>query len=450
MQQKENKMGTMPVNKLLMSVSLPIMISMLVQALYNIVDSIFVAKYSPAGFTAISLAFPAQSLMISLAVGTGVGINSLLSRRLGEKRFDEANKAATNGIFLSFLSSLLFAVLGFVFSYKFFSTFTKDTEVINYGTEYLTICTVLSIGVFMQVTLERLLQATGNSLFSMFTQGAGAVMNIIFDPILIFGYLGFPEMGIKGAAIATVCGQIFAAVLGVVFNIKKNKEISLSFKGFRPSAGIIADIYRVGVPSIIMQSIVSVMTALVNKILDNDTAVSVMGAYFKIQSFIFMPIFGLTNGMVPIVGYNFGAKKKDRIYKTIHSSLFISMSVMAVGTLVFLFLPGILLKIFSADDALMKMGVPALRIMGMCFVTAGVCIVISSSFQAIGCGMYSLIISLVRQLIFLVPIVFVMKILFGLGAVWWAFPISDIISLIITLLLYANVKKKYIEPIKSE
>lgn len=447
---QENKMGVMPINKLLINMSLPIMISMLVQAMYNIVDSIFVAKYSSAGFTAVSLAFPVQSLMISIAVGTGVGINSLLSRRLGEKRFDQANKAAANGIFLAIVSALVFAVLGFFISKKFFAVFTQDSQVIEYGSDYLMICTVFSLGVFMQVTFERLLQATGNSIYSMYTQGAGAITNIILDPILIFGYFGFPSLGVAGAAIATITGQIVSMVMGIVFNITKNKEISISMKKFRPDLSIIADIYRVGAPSIVMQSIVSIMTALVNKILANDTAISVMGAYFKIQSFVFMPVFGLTNGMIPIVGYNFGAMKKDRIYKTIRSSLCISTSIMLIGTLIFLIFPPLLLKIFSADDALMTMGTPALRIMGSCFIIAGICIVISSAFQAIGRGLFSLIISLTRQLIILVPCVLALKLLFGLSAVWWAFPISDIISLIITLFLYRYAKKNYIEKIPGE
>lgn len=443
--QQENKMGTMPVNKLLMNVSLPIMISMLVQALYNIVDSIFVANYANEGFTAISLAFPVQSLMISISVGTGVGINSLLSRRLGEKRFDDANKAAVNGIFLSLVSWFVFAIAGFIISRRFFALFTKDSAVINYGTEYLTICTVFSIGMFMQVTLERLLQSTGKSIYSMFTQGIGAVINIILDPVLIFGLFGLPQLGVKGAAVATVIGQITAAFTGIIFNVKKNREISISMKGFHPDKAIITDIYRVGIPSIIMQSITSVMTAIVNKILGNDTAISVMGAYFKIQSFVFMPIFGLTNGMVPIIGYNFGAKKKERIYKTIHSGLFVAISIMLIGTLTFLLLPQYLLRIFDADEALMTMGIPALRILGASFVIAGICIVISSTFQAIGCGFFSLTISLTRQLVFLVPTALIFKILFGTEAVWWSFPISDIFSLIVTLLLYKYAKKKYIE-----
>lgn len=445
--QEENKMGTMPINKLIINVSLPIMISMLVQALYNIVDSIFVANYANEGFTAVSLAFPVQSLMISLAVGTGVGINSLLSRRLGEKRFDDANKAAVNGIFLSFVSWAVFAVAGFIISRRFFALFTKDTAVIDYGTDYLTICTVFSIGAFMQVTLERLLQATGKSIFSMFTQGIGAVVNLILDPILIFGLFGLPSFGVKGAAVATVIGQMTAAMAGIIFNLKKNKEISISMKGFRPDRVIITDIYRVGVPSIVMQSITSVMTAILNKILGNDTAISVMGAYFKIQSFVFMPIFGLTNGMVPIIGYNFGAGYKERIYKAIRSGLFISVSIMLIGTLAFLLLPGQLLRIFDADDALMNMGIPALRILGSSFVIAGVCIVVSSAFQAIGCGFFSLVISVTRQIVFLIPMALILRIISGIDAVWWSFPISDVFSLIAALALYRYARKKYIENI---
>jgi len=421
---------------------------MLVQAMYNIVDSIFVAKYSAAGFTAVSLAFPVQSLMVSVSVGTGVGINSLLSRRLGEKRFDEADKAAQNGIFLSVLSALFFAIAGFIISKKFFAVFTDDPDVITFGSDYLMICTVFSIGVFMQITLERLLQATGNSIYSMYTQGVGAIINIILDPIFIFGYFGVPEMGVKGAAVATVIGQITAAIIALFLNIKKNKEISVSMKGFRPDLKSIKDIYSVGVPSIIMQSIVSVMTALMNKILGNDTAISVMGAYFKIQSFIFMPVFGLTNGMIPIVGYNFGARKKDRLFGTVKLSIIISTSIMIIGTILFLVIPRYMLKIFNADESLMNMGVPALRIMGLGFATAGICIVISSVFQAINCGMYSLTISVTRQLIFLIPLAFVIKLLFGLSFIWFAFPISDMVSLILTLVLYKKAKTKYLDTLK--
>ena len=312
---KENKMGVMPVGKLLINVSLPMMISMFVQALYNVVDSIFVAQVGDSALAAVSLAFPVQMLMVAVSVGTGVGINSLLSRRLGEKRFDDANKAATNGVFLCVASSVVFALFGLFFATPFFRAFTADETIVQMGVQYLSICTIFSLGVFVQVAMERILQATGVTIYNMLMQGAGAITNIILDPILIFGWFGLPAMGVAGAAIATVIGQFVAMGLGILFNIKKNHEVSMSFKGFKPDGRIIGEIYKVGVPSIIMQAIGSVMNIGMNKILImfNATAVNVFGVYFKLQSFIFMPVFGLTNGMIPIVGYNYGARKKERI-----------------------------------------------------------------------------------------------------------------------------------------
>lgn len=436
---KENKMGVMPVNKLLITMSWPIMVSMLVQALYNIVDSIFVGMYNPNALTAVSLAFPVQSLMIAFSVGTAVGINSLLARRLGEKHFDDANAAAANGLFIAFISSVAFAVLGAIFSGVFVSAFTQNQEVIVMGKQYLVICTVFSMGMFLQVTAERLLQATGQTIYNMVTQMTGAIVNIILDPILIFGLLGFPEMGIVGAAVATVIGQFVGMGLALFLNYKKNHEISIKFKGFKPNGRIIGDIYKVGFPSIIMQSITSVMTVGMNKILGSDNAITVFGIYFKLQSFIFMPVFGLSNGMVPIVGYNFGAKKKERIINTIKMAVILSVSIMFIGMVIFLIFSKQLLLMFGAADEVVTMGIPALRILSLAFCFAGVGIMISSVFQAIGNGVLSLLMSLVRQLIVILPVAFILNIIFGVNAVWYAFIIAEGVSLVFGLSLYKRV-----------
>ena len=314
--QQENKMGVMPVNKLLLSMSLPIMISMLVQALYNIVDSIFVAKISENALTAVSLAFPIQSLMIATATGTGVGVNAILSKSLGEKNFEKANKTAANGVFLAVLSYLLFVVVGIAATVPFYQSQTGDEEILGYGIQYLTIVCVASIGIFAQIIFERLLQSTGKTIYTMITQGTGAVINIILDPILIFGLFGMPEMGVAGAAAATVIGQVIAGIMGCIINEKVNREIKVEWRGFRPDMEIIGGIYKVGIPSIIMQAIGSLMTYGMNLILISftSTATAVFGVYFKLQSFIFMPVFGLNNGMVPIIAYNYGAGKRNRHY----------------------------------------------------------------------------------------------------------------------------------------
>ncbi len=443
---QENKMGTMPTNRLLITMSLPMVISMLVQALYNIVDSIFVAKISENALTAVSMAFPIQSLMIAFAAGTGVGINSYLSKSLGEKKFKEASDSAKNGIFLAFCTWIVFAILGFFFSKLFFTAMTDDKEIIAYGVSYLRIVTVVSLGVFMQVTFERLLQSTGKTIYSMFMQGTGAIINIILDPILIFGLLGFPKMGVKGAATATVIGQIVAMTLGMVFNTLKNKEINVSFIGFKPSARIIKKIYAVGFPSIIMQSITSVMTYLLNKICISftPTAVSVVGIYFKLQSFIYMPIFGLTNGLVPIVAYNYGARNKSRIISVFKLAVMISVSYMVVGVIIFWAIPQVLFSFFNASGEMLSIGIPALRIISLSFIPAGFCIIIISTFQALGHGIYSLIISVARQLVVLIPVAIITSKLFGLNAVWSAFPIAETVSLMLCIFFAVRVYKSSI------
>jgi putative efflux protein, MATE family len=444
----ENKMGIMPVPKLLITMSLPMMLSMLVQALYNIVDSMFVAKLSEEALTAVSLAFPAQTLMISISSGTGVGINALLSRNLGEKDFEGANRAARNGVFLAIVSCIIFAVVGGFGSELFFSLQTDNPAIISYGTQYLRIITVMSAGIFLQITFERLMQSTGKTFYNMITQGTGAIINIILDPIMIFGLFGFPRMEVAGAAVATITGQVVAVCMSLYFNQTKNKEISISFRGFRPHKKTIGIIYKVGVPSIIMQSIGSVMTFGFNKILlmFSSTAAAVFGVYFKLQSFIFMPVFGLNNGMIPIIAYNFGARKRSRITQTIRLSVAISMSIMALGTVIFLTCPALLLSsLFSASENMLAIGVPALKIISLHFLLAGYSIIISSTFQALGNGVYSLIVSAARQLFVILPIAYISAKLFGLSAVWWSFPIAELVSVLLCTLLFMRIYKEKIK-----
>ena len=427
----ENKMGTMPVPKLLISMSLPMMLSMLVQALYNIVDSMFVAKLSEDALTAVSLAFPIQTLMIAVASGTGVGINALLSRNLGEKDYKGANRAAKNGIFLAVLSFIIFAIIGGIGSHFFFSVQTKNPEIVAYGTEYLSIITICSFGIFMQITFERLLQSTGKTIYNMITQGTGAIINIILDPIMIFGLFGFPRLEVAGAALATITGQIVGVILAAFFNHTKNHEIDINMKGFRPHGRTIATIYKVGVPSIIMQAITSVMTFGMNKILlmFSSTATAVFGVYFKLQSFIFMPVFGLNNGMVPIVAYNYGAKKPDRVKKTIKLAIFSAVAIMAVGLAAFELAPGALLSLFDASENMLAIGTPALRIIALSFVLAGFCIISMSVCQAIGNPIYSLVVSVCRQLVVLLPVAWLLSQTGNLTLVWLAFPIAELMSL---------------------
>lgn len=441
---KENKMGSMPIHTLLLNMAIPMMISMMVQALYNIVDSLFVSRISENALTAVSLAFPIQNLMIAIATGTGVGINALLSRSLGENNQKEANEAAKNGIFLAFLSSIVFFFFGLFGSRFFFHTQTDISEIIEGGTLYLQICTMLSFGIFGVITFERLLQATGRTLYSMITQTTGAVINIILDPIFIFGLFGMPKLGVAGAALATVIGQIASCILAAVINVKKNKEISLEMKNFRPNLDTIKKIYAVGIPSIIMASISSVMTFGINKILMvfSSTATAVFGIYFKLQSFIFMPVFGLNNGMIPIIAYNYGAQKRKRITQTIRLSVIYATIIMIIGFFIFQIFPNKLLMMFDASEHMFSIGIPALRIISASFVFAGVSIVLSTVFQAVGKGMSSLIISLVRQLIILLPLAYILSNI-SLDAIWIAFPISELLALLVSILfLYQTYHQK--------
>ncbi len=448
---KENKMGVMPVNKLLLNMSLPMMVSMLVQALYNIVDSIFVAKLSENALTAVSLAFPIQTLLIALGTGTGVGVNSLLSKQLGERDLKQVSKTAMNGIFLAVLSYIAFVIVGIVGVRPFYASQVKDAdpEILTLGVQYLTIVCVCSFGLYAQLIFEKLLQSTGKTLYSMITQAVGAVTNIILDPILIFGLLGMPKLGVAGAAVATVIGQIVGGTLGLIFNIKVNKEITLSVKGFKPDGTTIGNIYKVGVPSIIMQAIGSVMTYGMNQILItfSSTATAVFGVYFKLQSFFFMPVFGLNNGLIPIVAFNYGAGKRSRVIKAVKCSLVYAFALLLVGFIVFETIPAVLLGMFEASDEMLAIGVPALRVIAVHFLIAWFCIIAGSVFQALGNGVYSLVVSVARQLVVLLPVAFILARLGGLQAVWWAFPIAELMSFCASSLFMILINKKVIKNI---
>ena len=440
-------MGTMPINPLLIKLSVPMMVSMLVQALYNVVDSIFVSHVSESALTAVSLAFSLQNVMIAVGVGTGVGVNALLSKSLGEKDQYRANKTAENGIFLAFCSFAVFFVIGLTCMKPYFYAQTNDMEIAQQGIRYLTVCSVFSLGLFMQTMSEKLLAATGRTNLSMCSQLIGAIVNIVLDPIFIFGYCGEALSGTTGAAVATVIGQFCGAGAAIFFNLKKNPDIQLNWRGFRPSAEAIKRIYIVGLPSIAMQCVGSVMTFLMNKILMafSATAVAVFGVYFKLQSFVFMPIFGMNNGMVPIISYNYGARKPDRVKKTIKLAMCYAEGIMLIGFLLFQFLPDKLLGLFSASEAMLAIGKPALRIICFHFLLAGMSIILSSTFQALGNGMFSLIISVCRQLVVLLPAAWLLS-KTGNNMVWWSFVIAELVSVTLSFVFFARLDKKIIEP----
>lgn len=451
MSAKENKMGVMPVTKLLFTMSGPMMISMVVQACYNIVDSIFVSQISENALNAVSLSFPLQQLMIAVCGGTAVGMNALLSRSLGAKDFDRANKIANTGIFLFICSYILFAVIGFFFARPFFLMQTKVEEIVEYGVDYASICMCLSVGIFAQFCFEKMLQATGRTFCTMVTHLIGTVVNIVLDPILIFGLFGFPKLDVAGAAVATVAGQMTAGFVAIIFNLKYNKDVHISWKLIRFNKEITREIYKIGLPSIIMQSIGSVMTFCMNKILlaFTTTATAVFGAYFKLQSFVFMPIFGLNNGMVPIIAYNYGAKKYERVKKTIIITIITAVSIMGVGTLLFELIPHVLLGMFNASLTMLEIGVPALRIIGTHFMLAGFCIIAGSVCQAIGNPHHSLVVSICRQLFVLLPAAWLLAQTDRLELVWLAFPIAECVSLLLSAIFLKKTLKKAKEKMKD-
>lgn len=432
--------------KLLLNMSLPMMVSMLVQAMYNIVDSIFVAKISEDALTAVSLAFPLQSLMIAVGAGTGVGVNALISRGLGEKKRDRVDAVAANGIFIYVLSYLAIAVLGFTAVRPFYNmqVGAGQENIMELGVTYLSIAMIFSFGLFGQFVFERILQATGRTLFTMISQMTGAIINIIMDPILIFGLLGFPKLGIAGAAIATVMGQIIAAIIACIYNLKKNTDVTISFKGFRPNGEIIKDIYIIGIPSIVMQSIGSVMTTGMNLILMgiSSTAAAVFGVYFKLQSFFFMPVFGLNNGLIPILSYNYGARNKKRMMNTLKYGYLIAFLFMMVGFVVFMLIPDRLLLLFDASETMLAIGIPALRKIAVHFLIAWFCIVSGTLFQAVGNAVYSMYVSVARQLVVLLPVAYVLAKIGGLSLIWWCFPIAEMMSLLISVVCLKLVMKK--------
>lgn len=442
---QENKMGVMPVKKLIITMSLPMMISMLVQALYNVVDSIFVSQIGEEALTAVTLAFPMQNLMIAMGSGTGVGINALLSRSLGEKNFTRSDDAANTGLLLTLFNFIVFLIIGVFFTRSFISSQTSNDLIIEYGHTYLSIICCFSVGIFFQMTFERLLQSTGKTLFSMISQSTGAIINIIFDPLLIFGIGPFPKLGVAGAAYATIMGQFIGATIGLICNLKYNREIKYSIKKIiSPKADVIKDIYFVGVPSILMMSIGSIMTYLMNLILGSfsSTATAVFGVYFKLQSFFFMPVFGLNNGLIPVLAYNYGARKKKRIVDSLKFALILALSIMVIGTVTFLTIPCVLLGFFHASEDMVAIGIPALRIICLSFPLAGVCIAMGSIFQAFSKSIYSLIVSVGRQLVVLIPAAWLLAQSGNLNNVWWAFPIAELASLALSVFFFIKLFKQ--------
>ena len=442
-------MGIMPVKKLIITMSLPMMISMLVQALYNIVDSIFVARLSEDALTAVTLAFPLQNLMIAVTSGTGVGVNALLSKSLGEKRFDRSDKAANTAIFLSFCNFAVFALIGMTLSPAFIHSQTQDTVVAGYGITYLRIVMGMSLGISFQIMLERLLQSTGRTLFSMASQLTGAIINIILDPIMIFGLFGCPAFGVAGAAYATVIGQTVAAMIGLILNLRYNSDIRISMHSIlQPNAKIIGRIYQVGVPSILMMAIGSLMTYMMNRILIgfSNTATAVFGVYFKLQSFFFMPVFGLNNGLIPVLAYNYGARNKSRIDEALKFSVGLAVCIMTIGTIIFHVAPDRLLDLFNASDDMRVIGVPALRIISLSFPVAGLCIAMGSIFQAFSRSIYSLIISVARQILVLIPVAWLLARTGVVTNVWFAFPIAEVASLIISVICFRRLYGEVVKP----
>ena len=450
---RENKMRTMPVGKLLFTMALPLAISMLVQAVYNVVDSIYVSRVSESAVTALSLAFPVQNLMIGFSTGIGVGMNALLSKSLGEGNRERANRAAGNGILLSLIAVVLFMIFGFVGARPYYAMQSTVAETVEGGTAYIAICSIWCGGIFLEIIGERLLQASGRTIYTLFTQGTGAVLNIILDPVFIFGveWLGIEPMGIAGAAVATVIGQWAAAVLAIIFNITKNPDVQFALKYFRPDGYIIKKILAVGIPSIIMMAIGSVMNFGMNQIFlrfreYGETAAGVFGIYFKLQSFVLMPLFGINNASISIIAYNYGARQPKRITGTLKCALGAAMAIMVGGTLLFQLIPDVLLGFFNPSDTFLALGRSALRIVSLHFPMAAIGIALSASFQAMGNGIYSTITSLMRQLVVLLPAAFLLSLTGDVHAVWWSFPIAEVVSMAISLFLYARIYRQRIKP----
>ena len=448
----QNKMGTMPVGKLLFTMALPMIIAMVIQALYNVVDSIFVSRISEKAVTALSLAFPIQNILIGFATGIGVGVNSLLSKSLGEHNQKAANRAAGNGIFLVFIATAIFILFGIFGARPYFAVQSDNAETVNGGTTYIAICCIGSLGILVEVLGERLLQSSGRTFYTLITQGTGAIVNIILDPIFIFGVepLGIPAMGIAGAAVATVIGQWIAAILAVIFNLKCNPDVQFSLEAIKPKKEAILPILTVGIPSIIMVGIGSIMNFSMNQILlgmdPQETAAGVFGIYFKLQSFFFMPLFGINNATISIVAYNYGARNPKRITGTLIRACISALSIMVLGLLVFQIFPDQLLSIFNPSDEFLRMGRGALRTISFCFPLAAFGIALTASFQALGDGIYSTIISLCRQMLVLLPAAYFLSLTGEVTNVWWAFPIAECASMLVTIVLFANIYRKKIKP----
>lgn len=450
MTERRNKLGTMPVGKLVVNVSFPLMISMLVQATYNVVDSIYLSRLGEQALAATTLAFPAQLLRIAVAVGTGIGVNSLVSRRLGAKKHNEVRAAATHGLILALLSSVLFMLLGFFASRPFISAFTDDPAIIEMGTQYMAICLIFSQGVFLAIMGERLLQATGNAFLSMLAQMTGAVVNIALDPILIFGFLGIPEMGVKGAAIATVIGQFAAASIALFLNATKNHEVKFQFRGFQPDIRAIIGIYKVALPTMVVQTTASIMLLGINKLLTaSTTAVAFFGVYFRLQTFVFLPVSGLSQGLMPIVGYNYGAKIGTRVVDAYRYTVLIAVGMMALGMIAFELFPHDLLRLFDAGEEMLRLGIPALRIVAVAFIPMSITVVSGFACAGLGNGAVNMITALLRQLVVLLPGAYLLEYFFGMAHVWYAFPIAELISAIAAVLFVKREHNTKIRPLQS-
>ncbi len=451
-QVRENKMGTMSVPLLIVNISLPMMISMMIQALYNIVDSALVGRINENALTALSLAFPLQNLMIAFGVGTAVGVNALLSTKLGQKKAEDVNKAAMNGLFLAFCNYIFFLLLSFFILRPYFVSSAKGVaQIVSYGEDYMHIVMKASFGLFGVVMLDRLLQATGRTLFTMISQISGALCNVVLDFCLIFGLGPFPKLGVAGAAIATVIGQCLSMVLSLVFNLAFNHDIQFKFRNFKPDFATIRQIYLVAIPTILFNGATSITTYLLQLILGifSTTAIAVYGVYFKLNSFVFMPVFGLNSGLVPIIAYNYGACKKKRIFKSVHTGLLFALTIMGFGLLLFELIPGPLLRLFSATDEMLKIGIPAIRIIAPSFIGAAISITLSSVFQAFSSAVYSMIVAFMRQLVILLPVAYLLSLTGNIRNVWFSFPIAEVVSVTFSLLFYMRLRKNKIMPIQE-